>query len=132
MGDNADEGMTREGLTRSLGEGIGALSLIKALVSNLRDKGILTEVDIEQIESNAAEFFAEDLKAISGEGERAKGVEVWNRRIAEGKCSLCGEQATGFVEKASLNFDADLSNPFVEISFRCAAHMKNTGPGPGN
>ena len=86
MAENADEGMTREGLTRSLGEGIGALSLVKALVSNLQDKGILTEADIERIESNAAEFFAEDLKAISGEGERAEGFEVWNRRIAEAKC----------------------------------------------
>jgi hypothetical protein len=130
MADNSDEGMTREGLARSLGEGIGALSLFKALMSNLRDKGILTEVDIEQIESNAAEFFAGDLQAISGESGRAEGHEFSKRRIAEAKCSICGEQATGFVEKASLNFDADRSNPFVEISFRCAAHMENTELGP--
>jgi hypothetical protein len=45
----------------------------------------------------------------------AEGFEVWNRRIAEAKCSICGEQATGYVEKASLNFEADLSNPFVEM-----------------
>jgi hypothetical protein len=75
MADNTDEPMTREGLTRSLGEGIGALSLFKALMSNLRDKGILTEINIEQIESNAAEFFAEDLNVISSEGERAEGHE---------------------------------------------------------
>jgi hypothetical protein len=54
-----------------------------------------------------------------------------SRRIAEATCSICDEQATGFVEKASPNFDADRSNSFVEISFRYAAHMENAGPGSG-
>lgn len=60
--------MTREELTLSLGEGISAHALIKALVSNLKDKGILTEADIEQIESTATEQFAEDVQIISEEG----------------------------------------------------------------
>jgi phytoene dehydrogenase-like protein len=50
MADTADGGMTREELTLSLGEGISAHALIKALVSSLKDKGILTDADIEQIE----------------------------------------------------------------------------------
>ena len=53
MADTADEGMTCEELTLSLGEGISAHALVKALVSHLKDKGILTEADIEQIESRA-------------------------------------------------------------------------------
>lgn len=68
MADTADEGMTREELTLSLGEGISAHALIKALVSNLKDKGILTDADIEQIESTATEQFAEDVQIISEEG----------------------------------------------------------------
>ena len=68
MADTADEGMTREELTLSLGEGISAHALIKALVSNLKDKGILTDADIEQIESTATEQFAEDVQVISEEG----------------------------------------------------------------
>jgi hypothetical protein len=68
MADTADEGMTREELTLSLGEGISAHALIKALVSNLKDKGILTDADIEQIESTAMEQFAEDVQIISEEG----------------------------------------------------------------
>ncbi len=60
--------MTREELTLSLGEGISAHALIKALVSNLKDKGILTDADIEQIESTATEQFAEDVQIISEEG----------------------------------------------------------------
>jgi hypothetical protein len=68
MADTADEGMTREELTLSLGEGISAHALIKALVSNLKDKGILTDADIEQIESTATEQFVEDVQIISEEG----------------------------------------------------------------
>jgi hypothetical protein len=68
MADTGGEGMTREELTLSLGEGISAHALIKALVSNLKDKGILTEADIEQIESTATEQFAEDVQIISEEG----------------------------------------------------------------
>jgi hypothetical protein len=68
MADTAGEGMTREELTLSLGEGISAHALIKALVSNLKDKGILTDADIEQIESTATEQFAEDVQVISEEG----------------------------------------------------------------
>jgi hypothetical protein len=65
MADTADEGMTREELTLSLGEGISAHALIKALVSNLKDKGILTDADIEQIELTATEQFVEDVQIIS-------------------------------------------------------------------
>jgi TPP-dependent pyruvate/acetoin dehydrogenase alpha subunit len=36
-------------------------------VSHLKDKGILTEADIEQIESRATEQFAEDIQIISEE-----------------------------------------------------------------
>ena len=68
MADTADEVMTREELTLSLGEGISAHALIKALVSNLKDKCILTDADIEQIESTAMEQFAEDVQIISEEG----------------------------------------------------------------
>jgi hypothetical protein len=68
MADTADEGMTREELTLSLGEGISAHALIKALVSNLKDKGILTDADIEQIELTATEQFVEDVQIISEEG----------------------------------------------------------------
>jgi hypothetical protein len=68
MADTADEGMTREELTLSLGEGISAHALIKALVSNLKDKGILTDADIAQIESRATKQFAEDVQIISEEG----------------------------------------------------------------
>jgi hypothetical protein len=68
MTDTGDVGMTREELTLSLGEGISAHALIKALVSNLKDKGILTDADIEQIESTATEQFAEDVQVISEEG----------------------------------------------------------------
>lgn len=68
MADTADEGMTREELTLSLGEGIGAHALIKALVSSLKDKGIPTDADIEQIESTATAQFAEDVPIISEEG----------------------------------------------------------------
>jgi hypothetical protein len=68
MADTADEGMTREELTLSLGEGISAHALIQALVSNLKDKGILTEADIEQIEATATKQFAEDVQIISEEG----------------------------------------------------------------
>ena len=65
MADTADEGMTREELALSLGEGISAHALVKALVSNLKDKGILTEADIEQIESRATKQFAEDVQTIN-------------------------------------------------------------------
>jgi TPP-dependent pyruvate/acetoin dehydrogenase alpha subunit len=65
MADAADEGMTREELALSLGEGISAHALVKALVSHLKDKGILTEADIEQIESRATEQFAEDVQTIN-------------------------------------------------------------------
>jgi hypothetical protein len=65
MTDTADEGMTREELALSLGEGISAHALVKALVSNLKEKGILTEADIEQIESRATKQFAEDVKTIN-------------------------------------------------------------------
>jgi TPP-dependent pyruvate/acetoin dehydrogenase alpha subunit len=65
MTDTADEGMTREELTLSLGEGISAHALVKALVSHLKDKGILTEADIEQIESRATKQFAEDVQTIN-------------------------------------------------------------------
>jgi hypothetical protein len=68
MADTADGGMTREELTLSLGEGISAHALIKALVSSLKDKGILTDADIEQIESTATAQFAEDVQIISEEG----------------------------------------------------------------
>ena len=68
MADTADEGMTREELALSLGEGISAHALVKALVSHLKDKGILTDADIEQIESTAMEQFAEDVQIISEEG----------------------------------------------------------------
>ncbi len=68
MADIANEGMTREELTLSLGEGISAHALVKALVSNLKDKGILTDADIEQIESMATEQFAADVQIISEEG----------------------------------------------------------------
>jgi hypothetical protein len=68
MADTAGEGMTREELTLSLGEGISAHALIKALVSSLKDKGILTDADIAQIESTATEQFAEDVQIISEEG----------------------------------------------------------------
>jgi hypothetical protein len=68
MADAADGGMTREELTLSLGEGISAHALIKALVSSLKDKGILTDADIEQIESTATAQFAEDVQIISEEG----------------------------------------------------------------
>jgi TPP-dependent pyruvate/acetoin dehydrogenase alpha subunit len=64
MVDTADEGMTREELALSLGEGISAHALVKALVSHLKDKGILTEADIEQIESRATKQFAEDVQTI--------------------------------------------------------------------
>jgi hypothetical protein len=67
MADTADEGMTREELALSLGEGISAHALVKALVSHLKDKGILTDADIEQIESRATEQFAEDIQIISEE-----------------------------------------------------------------
>ena len=33
-------------------------------MSNLKDKGILTDADIEQIESTATEQFAEDVQTI--------------------------------------------------------------------
>jgi hypothetical protein len=65
MADTADEGMTREELALSLGEGISAHALVKALVSQLKDKGILTEADIEQIESRATKQFAEDVQTIN-------------------------------------------------------------------
>jgi hypothetical protein len=67
MADTADEGMTREELALSLGEGISAHALVNALVSHLKDKGILTEADIEQIELRATEQFAEDIQIISEE-----------------------------------------------------------------
>ena len=65
MADTADEGMTREELALSLGEGISAHALVKALVSQLKDKGILTEAHIEQIESRATKQFAEDVQTIN-------------------------------------------------------------------
>lgn len=68
MADTADEGMTREELALSLGEGISAHALVKALVSHLKDSGILTEADIEQIESRATKQFAEDVQTINEEG----------------------------------------------------------------
>jgi len=64
MVDTADEGMTREELALSLGEGLSAHALVKALVSHLKDKGILTDADIEQIESRATKQFAEDVQTI--------------------------------------------------------------------
>ena len=67
MVDTADEGMTREELALSLGEGISAHALVKALVSHLKDKGILTEADIEQIESRSTKQFAEDVQTIKEE-----------------------------------------------------------------
>jgi hypothetical protein len=67
MADTADEGMTRQELALSLGEGISAHALVKALVSHLKDKGILTEADIEQIESRATKQFREDVQIIRDE-----------------------------------------------------------------
>jgi hypothetical protein len=65
MVDTADEGMTREELALSLGEGISAHALVKAFVSHLKDKGILTEADIAQIESRATKQFAENVQTIN-------------------------------------------------------------------
>lgn len=60
--------MNREELTLLLAEGVSAHALIKALVSHLQDKGILTHADIEQIESTATKQFAYDVQIISEEG----------------------------------------------------------------
>ena len=42
MADTDDEGMTREELALSLGEGISAHAPVQALVSHLKDKVFLT------------------------------------------------------------------------------------------
>jgi hypothetical protein len=68
MADTADEGMTRQELALSLGEGISAHALVKALVFHLKDKGILTEADIERIESRATKQFREEVQIIRDEG----------------------------------------------------------------
>ena len=67
MADTDDEEMTREELALSLGEGISAHALVQALVSHLKDKGILTEADIAQIELRATKQFEEDVQTIKEE-----------------------------------------------------------------
>ena len=65
---NSEEGLTPEGLTLSLGEGISAHALVKSLVSVLHEKEILTDADIKMIEDRAGKLFDEDLRAIGEPG----------------------------------------------------------------
>jgi hypothetical protein len=63
-----EEGLTPEGLTLSLGEGISAHALVKSLASVLQEKGILTDADINTIEDRAGVMFEADLKVIGETG----------------------------------------------------------------
>ncbi len=81
MADTDDEGMTREELALSLGEGISAHALVQALVSHLKDKGILTEADIAQIELRATKQFRRGRTDNQGRGRRHIGI-VWDSRTS--------------------------------------------------
>jgi hypothetical protein len=49
-----------------IAEGMSAVALIGALIVALKEKGILSNDDIRQIEANADQFFANDLRSVGG------------------------------------------------------------------
>ena len=61
--DTGTEDARREQWVIEIAEGMSAAALIGALIVMLKEKGILSDDDIRQIETNADQFFANDLRS---------------------------------------------------------------------
>jgi hypothetical protein len=64
--DAGTEDVQREQWVIEIAEGMSAVALIGALIVTLKEKGILSDDDIRQIERNADQFFANDLRSVGG------------------------------------------------------------------
>jgi hypothetical protein len=64
--DTGTEDAQREQWVIEIAEGMSAVALIGALIVTLKEKGILSDDDIRQIETNADQFFANDLRSVGG------------------------------------------------------------------
>ena len=62
--DAGTEDVHREQWVIEIAEGMSAVALIGALIVTLKEKGILSDEDIRQIERNADQFFANDLRSL--------------------------------------------------------------------
>jgi len=69
MANQENTGISTEGLAEALGDGVNALALVGALISTLKDKRVLTDADIVQIESVAASLAETELRAVDGAGD---------------------------------------------------------------
>jgi hypothetical protein len=69
MAPQEKTGISTEGLAEALGDGVNALALVGALISTLKDKGVLTDADIAQVESVAASLAETELKAVDEAGD---------------------------------------------------------------
>ena len=65
--DTGTEDALREQWVIDIAEGMSAVALIGALIVTLKEKGILSDDDIRRIETNADQFFANDLRSVGGE-----------------------------------------------------------------
>ena len=64
MVDNTGaEDAQREQWVIEIAEGMSAVALIGSLIMTLKEKGILSGDDIRKIETNADQFFADDLRS---------------------------------------------------------------------
>ena len=64
--DTGTEDAQREQWVIEIAEGMSAVALIRALIVTLKEKGILSDDDIRQIQTNADQFFADDLRSVGG------------------------------------------------------------------
>ena len=62
--DTGTEDAQREQWVIDIAEGMSAVALIGALIVTLKEKGILSDDDIRGIETNADQFFANDLRSV--------------------------------------------------------------------
>lgn len=73
--DTGTEDAQRDQWVIEIAEGMSAVALIGALIVTLKEKGILSDDDLQQIETNADQYFANDLRSVGGrtpEGERSQ------------------------------------------------------------
>jgi len=64
--DIGTEDAQREQWVVDIAEGMSAVALIGTLIVTLKEKGILSDDDIRQIQTNADQFFADDLRSVGG------------------------------------------------------------------
>ncbi len=79
--DTGTEAAQREQWVIEIAEGMSAVALIGALIVTLKEKGILSDDDIRQIETNADQLFADDLRSLTprtpeGEGSQSASVDT--------------------------------------------------------